>query len=183
MGNKSATMSPHGVYACCGDDQWVSIAVRGDEDWARLLTIASFPDPLRDAKFSNCSARLALVNEIDSHLQAWTQGQEAEDVMRQLLDVGVPAGVVQNYMAVLQDKQLSERDWFIRITHPDMGSHRYNGFPWRFSRTPANVRKSPPRLGEDSDDLLRNRLGFNDAEVADMFASGITRYVRSQDSA
>lgn len=183
MGNRSATMAPHGVYACRGEDQWVSIAVRDDDDWARLLTIATVPDTLRDATFSHRTARLARADELDSHIQAWTQSQTAEDVMDVLLEVGVPAGVVQNYIAVLHDKQLSARDWFQPIAHPDMGSHRYNGFPWRFSRTPATVRKAPPRLGEDSDDLLRKKLGFNDMEVAQMIASGVTRYVESRDSA
>ena len=130
--------------------------------------------------FATRGGRLAHVAELETRLCRWTSGRSAREAMYQLQRVGVPSGVVQNYLQVLEDPHLSSRNWFQEITHPDMGSHRYNGFPWRFSRTPAAVSKSPPRVGEDSEAVLRNDLGLSDEEIRQLFSQHVTAFVRAR---
>ena len=50
-GNRSDRMAPHNNYRCAGDDSWVAIAVRSDDEWARLCAVMDAPDLARDPRF------------------------------------------------------------------------------------------------------------------------------------
>ena len=177
-GNRDREMAPHGIFESSGDDQWLAISVRDDRDWQAFLTVLGSAAGLGEEMFATREARLRNVDELEQRVSTWTSGRPAYEAMYALQQAGVPAGVVQNYTRVLGDAQLRSRAWFRPITHPDMGSHRYNGFPWRFSRTPATVRKPPPRVGEDSETILLDDLGLSADEIRDLFAREVTRSVQ-----
>jgi crotonobetainyl-CoA:carnitine CoA-transferase CaiB-like acyl-CoA transferase len=181
-GNRHRTMAPHGVYPCAGGDEWIAIAVRDDRDWQALLAVAGGGTGLDEGRFSTPEGRLRHIDDLEARLRRWTASWPARELMLTLQRGGVPAGVVQNYRQVLDDPQLAGRDWFQTIAHPDMGSHRYNGFPWRFSRTPALVRRPPPRVGEQSEAILREELGLSDEQVRRLFAQSVTAYVQSRNA-
>ncbi|MGE0598973.1 MAG: CoA transferase [Dehalococcoidia bacterium] len=180
-GNQHREMAPHGVFRCAGDDDWVAITVRDDQDWNSLVTLVSEEFGLHAERFATTAQRLANVEELESSLTAWTSVTSSRDVMNALQSRGVPAGVVQNYTAVLEDEHLRDRGWFKLIEHPDMGSSRYNGFPWQFSRTPPRIHKAPPRVGEDSAEVLRNECGLSSERISELFAAGVVASVNSLD--
>ncbi|MFN8559680.1 MAG: CoA transferase [Dehalococcoidia bacterium] len=178
-GNHDRAMAPHGVFPCMGEDAWVAVAVRDDTDWRALLTVVGPTTGLSDARFATHAGRQRHIDEVEAFLGRWTAARSAEAVMDALQAAGVPAGVVQNYRAVLNDPQHAARGWFQVIEHPDMGRGRYNGFPWRFSRTPAEVRRPPPRVGEHSAEILRDDLGLSDDDIAALFARGVVGSILS----
>jgi hypothetical protein len=55
-----------------------------------------------------------------------------------------------------------------------MGTHRYNGFAWRFQRTPAVAHRPPPRLGEHSVEILSSLAGLSAAQINEMISAGIS---------
>lgn len=173
QGNRHRDFVPHGLFACAGDDAWVAIAVRDDHDWAALAAVTG----LGDERFSTLAGRRSHVEQIEERLAAWTRDRAAGDVMTSLQAAGVPAGVLQNYTAVLRDPHLRDRQWFQPVDHPDMGRHDYNGFPWRFSATPPVVRKAPPRVGEDSEQVLRTDLALPAPEIARLYDAGVIRTI------
>jgi len=212
--NRDRQMAPHGTFPCRGDrnvgnrdqeaenggdradprsavrdpqpDAWVAITVRDDRDWQALVSVAG-DAALTDARFATAAGRLAQADELEDRLRAWTRTLSASEVMGRLQGAGVPAGVVQNYLAVLDDPQHVARGWFQRVTHPDMGTHRYNGFPWRFARASLAVHRPPPRVGEHSAEVLTAELGLSPTEVERLMAARVTATVlenqRGADSA
>ena len=172
-GNQHRGMAPHGVYPCAGDDTWLAIAVRDNADWRRLLTVVDLPEPAR-ARFATAPARLACREELDALLSGWTRRQDAHAAMARLQAAGVPAGVVLHTDEVFDDPHFTARDWFKSLTHPDLGTHRYNGFPWRLHRTPAVAYVPPPRLGEHSEAILCGELGLSAEEFASLLEQGVT---------
>ena len=173
-GNRHQLMAPHGVFSCLGSDQWVAISVRNDAEWQGLVSVLGDGAGLRSPLFSTAQSRLANVEKLENALGDVTRRLSARQVMEALQGAGVPAGVVQNYTDVLRDPQLNARAWFQPITHPDMGTHRHNGFPWRFTRTPAVVHRHSPRVGEDSETVLRDELQVTPERLANLFQSGVT---------
>ena len=69
---------------------------------------------------------------------------------------------------------LSATGWFKTMTHPDLGSHRYNGFPWRFASRELVAASPPPRLGEHSALLLHEELGLDEAEIEALMAKDVS---------
>ena len=82
-------MVPHGVYAAAGDDSWVAIACRDDDDWRRLAEVIGAPWAL-DEKFARFAERYARREEVDRHLESWTSQHERHKVEDVLRDAGVP---------------------------------------------------------------------------------------------
>ncbi|MFN3336726.1 MAG: CoA transferase, partial [Thermomicrobium sp.] len=58
-----------------------------------------------------------------------------------------------------------------RVPHPTLGTVDQTGFPWRFSRTPAVIRRHPPLLGEHTDEVLKD-LGYSSDQIAAMRQAG-----------
>lgn len=172
--NRSHDMAPHGAFPCVGEDRWLAIAVRDDDDWRCLVRTAGPAAGLDRPEFATMSGRLDRVEDVERAVAAWTSSQEARDLMLRLQAAGVPAGVVQNTAEMLADEHLRARGWLIPMTHADLGTHRYAGFAWRFSRSELVAESPPPRLGEHSRALLSSELGLSEAEIDVLFADGVT---------
>ena len=172
-GNRDRWQAPHGTYRCAGNDRWVSIAVRSQDEWERLGAIVEQPWTSQ-ARFATPEGRREHAEALDAQLAAWTQTQEADDVMARLQAAGIPAATVFTPWTVTQNPQLQARDFFVTLDHPDAGRHRYAGIPWKMSRTPGRVRMPPPGLGQHSEAILQDDLGLSPDAVADLVARGVT---------
>ena len=177
-GNGDPDHAPHGVYPCAGDDRWIALTVDSDESWRRLVALSGRED-IADSVFDRHADRVANAQKLDEALAEWTCNEQAEPLMERLQAAGVGASVVRFTPAVMACGHLERRGWFRRIDHPDMGEHRYNGHPWRFAGLPERSDSPPPRLGEHSRDVLRERLDLSDDEIDDLFERGVTGAVLS----
>lgn len=172
-GNGDPDHAPHGVYPCAGEDRWIALAVDSDQSWQRLAAVSG-REALADSVFARHPDRIANAEKLDEALTEWTCAGQAEHLMERLQAAGVAASVVRFTPEVMACGHLERRGWFRRIDHPDMGEHRYNGHPWRFAGLPERSDSPPPRLGEHSRDVLRERLGLSDDEIDDLFERGVT---------
>jgi crotonobetainyl-CoA:carnitine CoA-transferase CaiB-like acyl-CoA transferase len=70
------------------------------------------------------------------------------------------------------DEHLAARAYFVEVAHEDAGTHRYPGFPYRFTNVELTVRRPPVRLGEHNEYIYKELLGISDAEYAELEADG-----------
>jgi crotonobetainyl-CoA:carnitine CoA-transferase CaiB-like acyl-CoA transferase len=75
---------------------------------------------------------------------------------------------------LLDDPHLKAVDFWKEVDHPTEGKIRMTSFPINFSKTPADVRRLQPRLGEHSEEVL-TEAGLSADEIAAMFESGATK--------
>jgi crotonobetainyl-CoA:carnitine CoA-transferase CaiB-like acyl-CoA transferase len=174
VGNRSPDMAPHGVFPCRGEDRWIAIAAPDEAAWRALLTMPGLPADLADDRFSTLEGRFEHQDLLDALLAEWTATWEPDALMSALQAACVPAGVVRSAREGLDEPQLAARDWFKTMTHPDLGAHKYNGFPWSFADCELKATIPPPRLGEHSDLLLKELLHLTPAQIADLKAKDIT---------
>lgn len=172
-GNGDPDHAPHGVYPCAGDDRWIALTIDSDESWRRLAA-ASGREDLAASVFDRQPDRIANAEKLDEALAEWTCAGQAEHLMERLQAAGVAASVVRFTPEVMACGHLERRGWFRRIDHPDMGEHRYNGHPWRFTGLPERSDSPPPRLGEHNREVLSERLSLSEAEIDDLFERGVT---------
>ncbi|HEX9822109.1 MAG TPA: CoA transferase, partial [Methylomirabilota bacterium] len=82
--------------------------------------------------------------------------------------------IVNSLESLLRDPHLEATGFWQVVEHPTEGTLRLPGIPATYSRTPASIRRLPPRLGEHSGEILRE-AGLDAAEIETMLASGATR--------
>lgn len=173
MGNRDAAMVPHGVYPCKGKDRWVAIAVESDAEWHALCRALGDPDWTLDPRLSDAVGRRAREDEIEARLAEWCRERTPDEVMWRLQRAGVAATPSMSAEDLLRDPHLRERQAFPELVDPRRGRRQVAGPPWRFSATPAAVRKWSPDLGEDNHDVLSGLLGLTRAEIEALAAEGV----------
>ena len=172
-GNGDLDHAPHGVYPCAGEDRWIALAVDSDGKWRRLVAISGL-EALADTAFDSRRARIANAEKLNEAIAEWTGTQEAEHLMDRLQAAGVAAGVVRTTAELMACPHLELRVWFRLTVHADVGEQRYSGHPWRIAGVLERSDLPPPRLGEHSREVLRERLGLSDVDIDGLFERGVT---------
>ena len=96
LGNRDHYMSPHGCYRCLGEDNWVVITVSSDQEWKAFCGALGDPEWARSDKFADPLSRYEHQDEMDAHIQEWTQDRNKIEVMHILQNAGVPAEAVMD---------------------------------------------------------------------------------------
>ena len=176
-GNRSDRLykkAPHDNYRCAGDDSWVAIAVRSDDEWARLCAVMDAPELARDPRFIDLGARLENVDELDAIISDWTRDKDAYEVTRLLQAEGIPSAPVLKATELADNPQLLDRGFIETIEHPETGAQRYAGVAWKLSRTPGRLGGPSPTLGQHSVEVLREYLGRSVEKIGVMVSRGVT---------
>jgi crotonobetainyl-CoA:carnitine CoA-transferase CaiB-like acyl-CoA transferase len=174
MGNRSREFAPQGYYRCAGDDSWLAVTVRDERDW-RALCGAIGNDGLRDdPALGTLDGRRARHDEIDAAINAWSAPLDHNRAARLLQEAGVPAAPVMQNWEVLGDNHLNARGFFVRISHPEAGTHLWPGFPYLLAETPAGVYRPAPMFAEHNREVFEGLLGLSPADVAQLYDEGIT---------
>ena len=175
-GNRSSCGAPHGVYRCQGEDRWCAIAIFSDEEWEKLCRVMGRPELVAVPQFASFQQRRENEDEIDRLISEWTAGQPAEALMNMLQEVGIAAGIAQTGKDLLErDPQLAHRRFFRELEHKEIGKHHYETPPFRLSKTPCELTRPGPCLGEHNEYVCRRILGFSDKEYDDLMADRVLR--------
>ena len=176
IGNRHRQYAPHNVYPCLGDDEWAAIAVQSDNGWQALCTELGRLDLSDDPRFSTAAARKANEAELDRIISAWTSSQNAREVERRLVAVGVDASRVYPPYELfsIPDPHLLDSGCFQSIDHPETGPSWLAGPPWRFSGPEDRAMRPSPTVGEHSFEVLSQELGVSRGQYDSLVAAGVT---------
>ena len=165
LGNRSLWMAPHGCYRCKKPDTWCVIAISNDEEWKSFGRALGEPAWTKEDRFTNMANRLKNVEELDRHVEGWTVNHSAHQVMKILQKAGVPAGAVQNAEEVYRDYHLREQGFFKEYEHPAMGLLTQPGMNIKLSKSPGDVYRHAPLLGQDNNYVFAELLGLSQKEI------------------
>jgi len=173
MGNRDPYMAPHSAYPCSGDDRWVDIAVGSDKEWQAFCKAIGEPDWTHEPKFATFQGRKENEDELDCLVAEWTKDYLDREVMLQMQSHGVAAGVAQTSPDLFQDPQLKHRQHFRVLNHTVIGSHAYNAPAYILSKTPNDIHRAAPCLGEHNDFVYKEILGYSDEEVTQFLLDNV----------
>ena len=162
-GNRHPEMAPHGCYPCNGDE-WMSIAVRTDEEWVALCKIMGEPALAMDPRYADAQSRRVNSRELDKLLASWTQTRDTHEIGRALRGGGVAAFKSLSSIDLISDELLWQRGFYTHVTDSKSRSIPIVGAPWRMSATPASIHRAAPLLGEQNDYVLGELLGLSVGE-------------------
>ncbi len=173
QGNRSSRCAPQGAYRCMGEDDWVALAVRDDDEFARLCRVMGREDLLDDVRFASQAARLANRDALNEAIDAWTATVDHNEAARLLQAAGVPAAPVLANWELLSNPHLFARGFYVPIVHPEVGVFPFPGAPCKLSETPVSVRLPAPCFAEHNAYVYRELLGLSDAALAELREQGV----------
>jgi benzylsuccinate CoA-transferase BbsF subunit len=168
QGNRDPWMAPHNCFRCAGEDEWVTIACATEAEWQALCQAIGQAQLATDARFRTAKERKANEDALEQILTAWTASREKWEVTRTLQAVGVAAFPSMTGKDLVEDPQLNARGFFVRLAHPEVGVRTHMGMPWLLTHGPNGVRTPAPLLGEDTDEVMHDVLGYSAQEIASL---------------
>jgi formyl-CoA transferase len=162
-------IAPSNAYRCA--DGYVLIAGNGDSIFKRLMTAIGRTDLADAPTLANNAGRVARVDELDQAIEAWTAPRSTEDVLVTLTEARVPAGKIYTARDIAEDAHYRARDMILRQTTRDGYNVDVPGIVPKLMGTPGSVRSSAPKLGDDTDDILRE-IGLSDSRIAELRDKG-----------
>ncbi len=178
QGNTHRSHAPHNVYPCAGEDQWIAIDVASDEEFAALCETLGAPALAGDERFAAGPDRLREREALDAEISGLTRSRDKEQLFRELQTAGVTAAPTHDELEALADEHLAARGIFQELTQEGVGTHRHPGMIFRMERTPNEIRRPPPKLGEHNEYVYLELLGYSLERYDDLVERGLvgTRY-------
>lgn len=172
-GNFDPHYAPHAVYPAAGTDRWVAIACADEAQWQALCHATGHREWLSDPRFATFADRVANREALDAAIAAWTRERDVAAIEQTLQAAGVPVHRSSTSADAFADPQLAFRGHFVTVEHGALGPVPVEGSRMRFSRTPARITRAGPTFGQDNERVLRDILGMNDEEIAELVANGV----------
>jgi len=163
-------IAPSNAYKC--SDGYVLVAGNGDSIFRRLMEVIGRPDLAAAPDLQNNAGRVARIDEIDAAIGAWTLTRTIAEVMRLLAEAKVPAGKVYTARDIAEDPHYRARDMVLTQRTRDGHDLAVPGIVPKMSGTPGGLRFAAPRLGEDTDAVLRE-AGLTERQVALLRERGV----------
>ena len=171
MGNRHPTVVPYETFRASDGD--VVLAVGNEGLWKRFCRVAALEELANDPRFATNRDRVLNYDALTPVLQHTFRQRTQEEWIAALTAAGVPCGAVRHIHEVLGDEQLRARSMIESLHHPVTGEIRVLGIPVKLSGTPGDIRRPPPRLGEDTECVLKEDLGVTASRIAELRQAGV----------
>jgi crotonobetainyl-CoA:carnitine CoA-transferase CaiB-like acyl-CoA transferase len=171
QGNAHLQIVPYQAFATA--DGWLVLAVGNDPQWQRFCQVAERPDLAADPRFTSNPLRVQHRHILIPLLEELLRTRSLADWQQRLTAADVPHAPVWNYADLFASAQAQARGLRIEVPGPDGASLPLVASPLRLEGMPLPPPTPPPRLGQDSDAVLRSWLHLSDSRLAELRARGI----------
>src|SRR5947207_12213181 len=173
-GNDSGGGQPGRILKCKGweedPDAYIYFITQAPV-WEAICDVIGEPGWKTHPDYAKPPARLPRLNEIFSRIEQWTMTKTKFEAMEFLNKDDIPCGPILSMKELIEDPSLRATGTVVEVDHPERGKYLSVGNPIKLSDSPTEVTRSP-LLGEHTDEILRQVLGFSDSQVAEIHASG-----------
>ena len=124
-----------------------------------------------DPDYATLPVRLPRLNEVFGAIEAWTMTKTKFEVMDICNPLDIPVGPILSMKELAEETSLRETGTVVEVDHPVRGKYLTVGCPVKLSDSPVSVERSP-LLGEHTDEILSEVLGYHAEEIAKIKSSG-----------
>jgi crotonobetainyl-CoA:carnitine CoA-transferase CaiB-like acyl-CoA transferase len=168
-GTAHPNIVPYQVFAT--SDGYVMLAIGNDAQFRRFCCVAGVAELAKDPRYATNRARVVHRVELIRQVSDVLATRDTRGWLRDLQAAQVPCGPINDLQQVFEDPQVRHRRLRIDLPHPLAGSAPGVRQPAVFSRSALDYGRAPPLLGADTDEVLRDRLGLDAAELARLRAA------------
>lgn len=164
-------IAPTNAYLC-KDGKYALIAGNGDSIYKRLMQMIAREDLANDPKLARNAGRAEHADLIDAAISAYTAQHSLDDVLATMNAAGVPAGKSYDAADIANDPHYQAREMILNATLADGSVVQVPGIVPKLSKTPGQITRSAPELGQHTTDILKS-LGISASQQADWKARGV----------
>ncbi|VWD34807.1 CaiB/BaiF CoA transferase family protein [Burkholderia lata] len=167
-GNAHPNIVPYQTFQT--RDGWIIVAVGNDGQFRKFVEAGGRPELADDERFATNPSRVRHRDTLVPILAEMVKARDKADWIGALEAAGVPCGPINDLDEVFDNEQVVARGMQVSLPHPCGADAKLVRNPIRMSATPPEARTAPPLLGAQTDDVLRDMLGYDDAKIATLRA-------------
>ncbi len=139
--------------------------------WKLLMEVIGHEELIDDPEWSTPEARLPKLEQCFAMIEEWTKTKTKFEVMEILNPLNIPCGPILSMEELINEESLVKTGTVVEVDHPTRGKYRTIGNPIKLSNSPTTVKRSP-LLGEHTDEILTEVLGYQPNEIEQLRADG-----------
>ncbi|MGU7815862.1 CaiB/BaiF CoA transferase family protein [Burkholderia sp. AW49-1] len=163
-GNAHPNIVPYQTFQT--SDGWIIVAVGNDGQFRKFVEAGGRPELADDERFATNPSRVRHRDTLVPILAEMVKTRGKADWIGALEAAGVPCGPINELDEVFDNEQVVARGMQVSLPHPCGADVKLVRNPIRMSATPPDARTAPPLLGAQTEDVLRDMLGYDEARIA-----------------
>lgn len=172
LGNAHPNIVPYQVFETA--DGHIVVAVGNDTQFLTFAGIIGEPELADQPLFATNDSRVRNRGEVVAHLQGIMKTQTSAHWLAELEANKIGCGPINTLDQVFEDPHVKAREMVVNVPHPLAGPDgaQLIASPLKLSGTPVQYRHHPPLLGQHTDEVLRDVLGYDEARIAELRDAG-----------
>jgi len=162
-GNRDKISGPANAFKA--KNGYVYIHAGTDPLFKRLANVMGKSSLLEDPRFNSVEDRMNNIQDIEDIVQEWVSTKTVEEIELLLVEAGIPVSKIAEIPDVVKNPQLKAREQIVYLDYPGAGKITVGGVTVKLSKTPCKVKRRPPLLGEDNEEILSVLLGLTNKQI------------------
>ena len=170
-GTAHESIIPYQVFHA--KDRPIAIAVANDKLWGNFCRVIGREEWISDPRFESNPRRVENREVILPLVADVIARRTCDEWVKLFVEASIPCGPVNNMQSLFADPQVLHRGMVGEVEHPTIGTLRLAGLPIKYSETPGAIRNPPPLLGEHTDEILTDVLGYTPDKIDVLRGDGV----------
>jgi len=170
-GNAHPNIVPYQVFRA--RDRYFALGIGNDPQWQKFCELAQHPEWAEDDRFITNEARVKNRETLVALLDDLFSQREVEEWLSDLEMLGIPAAPINSIDQVFADPQVQAREMKVDVPREGGGSVPQVTSPIKIPTSPSQLLSDPPALGQDTDEILSEILGYDQATIKSLRDSGV----------
>ncbi|MFZ6758281.1 CaiB/BaiF CoA transferase family protein [Undibacterium sp. Ji50W] len=163
-GNAHPNIVPYQTFATA--DGHIIVAAGNDGQYKKFVQAGGQPELADDPRFSSNPSRVAHRDVLVPVLAEMVRRKTKQEWISLLETAGVPCGPINTLDEVFENPQVQAREMQFNLPHPTAGQVRLVASPMKLSATPVTYPSAPPLLGQHTQTILTDLLGYDEQQLA-----------------
>ncbi len=169
-GTAHESIVPYQVFNA--KDRPIALAVANQKLWVNFCKAIGKDEWAADPRFESNPKRVENRGILLPLIDDLFAQKTCDEWMDLLVGAAIPCGPVNNMEHLFADPQVKHRDMIAEVPHPTIGNLKLTGIPIKYSETPGTIRHHPPLLGEHTDEILADVMGYTKEQIEALKAKG-----------
>ena len=168
LGNRHPSITPFASFTA--KDGHIIVGAGNDRLWEKLCNMLGCPELIKDPRFDTNGNRTTHSVELQHILDGIFKEKTIQEWLEILEKAELPCAPINTVDKIVNDPQIKARNMIVEVEHPIAGHLKMAGVPVKMSATPGAVERPAPLLGQHTAELMKEILGWDEAETAKFFA-------------
>jgi len=155
------------------DEEYILVSVTSEKMWEKFCHLMGMQEFIRDPRFDVNKNRVINREQLVPILEKQIAARNSDEWLSEFNKVGIACGRVNTMDRVFDHPQIKPRNMVVEVEHPTADKIKLVGIPVKYSETQGSIRLPPPLLGQHTQEILSDPLGYSEEEIDALRQDGV----------